>query len=323
MEVSRRTVRAAGFLLAQGWPLSSWPSKADFAELAHFNVVTLAMRLIIQIDGAIPRLFLGLVSASALGYFNFAQRIFAQLNAVFIAPFNGVALPLASRIQGEPKKLHAALDGAGKVATLIAYPVFLGAAAIAPVAIPLLLGHAWAPATVCVQLMLMLGMRAATASVNGGVMRAIGRPGLQLGIVFLGVVIIACFTPLVARWGADAVAMVYLARGLVTWVISAVLIERFIGYPATRQFLIGCENFVCAVIMAAAVSFAHIALGAILSGPTLLAALILIGAAAFMLALCIFSPATISLFKQMLVALYKRDRHRAAALAYEWARSPR
>lgn len=320
MEVARRAARAVGFLVASGWPLTVRPSKAEFADLTHFNLTSLAMRLVIQADSAIPRLFLGVASASALGYFNLAQRIFQQFSALFIAPFNGIALPVASRIQGERKKLHAALDGASRVSTLVAYPIFLGGAAIAPVAIPLLLGETWAPATVAVQIMLLLGLRAATASFNGGVLRAVGKPGLQLLIVTIGVAINAGIAPFAAAWGASAIAAVFLARGLVTWALGAMLLQRVAGYPATRQFSIGWESMASAIVMTVVVSGARLGLGDGGSAPIRLAGSIVLGAATYALTLRVLAPATVRAFTQIAVALCRRDRAGAAALAYAWAR---
>ncbi|HKR89283.1 MAG TPA: oligosaccharide flippase family protein [Phenylobacterium sp.] len=318
MEVARRAVRAIGFLAVAGWP-TVWPSKAEFADLTHFNLTSLAMRLMIQADSAVPRLFLGVASASALGYFNLAQRIFQQFSALFIAPFNGIALPVASRIQGERKKLHAALDGATRVSTLVAYPIFLGGAAIAPVAIPMLLGRTWAPATLAIQIMLLLGLRAATASFNGGVLRAVGKPGLQLLLVTIGVAINASIAPFAAAWGASAIAAVFLARGLVTWALGAMLLQRVVGYPATRQFSIGWESMASAIVMTAVVSGARLGLGDGGSGPIRLAGSIVLGAATYALTLRVLAPATVRVFTQIALALCRRDRAGAAALAYAWA----
>ena len=320
MEVARRAARAVGFLLATRWPVTVWPSKAEFADLTHFNLTSLAMRLMIQADSAVPRLFLGVASASALGYFNLAQRIFQQFSSLFIAPFNGIALPVASRIQGQREKLHAALDGATRISTLVAYPIFLGGAAIAPVAIPMLLGKTWAPATVAVQIMLLLGLRAATASFNGGVLRAVGKPGLQLVIVTIGVAINVSIAPFAAAWGAAAIAAVFLARGLVTWALGAILLQRVVGYPATRQFSIGWESMASAVLMAVVVSGVGLGLGDGGSGPVRLAAAIVLGAATYVLTLRLLAPATVRIFTQIAVALCRRDRAGAAALAYAWTR---
>jgi O-antigen/teichoic acid export membrane protein len=319
MEAARRTIRTAGFLIATRWPYTHAVKLDDIRELIGFNITILATRMLSQADSAIPRLFLGLVSASALGYFNLAQRIFQQGSAVFIAPFNGVALPLASRIQHQPGKLHVALDGAGRIATLIGYPVFLGAAAITPTLVPLIMGAAWAPATLTIQIMLLLGVRAATASFNGGVLRAVGKPGMQLAIVAVGVGVGLAFSPLAAQWGAAAIAALFVARGLLTWMLGAALLERAIGYPAKRQFTIGWESMLSASIMAAAILASQHWLHAVVSGWVLAPALIVMGASIYGAAMYVLAPSTIRLLGNIALALFKRDKGRVSELMAAWA----
>jgi hypothetical protein len=104
--------------------------------------------------------------------------------------------------------------------------------------------------------------------------------------------------------------------------MGALLLQRVVGYPATRQFSIGWESLVSAVVMAAVVIGARLGLGKIESGPVLLATSIALGAATYALALRAFAPATVRMFTQIAMALCRRDRAGAAALAYAWAQPP-
>lgn len=314
MEFARRFVRAVVFIIAAWRPHDLRVEKRDFVELAHFNGMTLATRLISQLDSAVPRLFLGMIEPRALGYFNLAQRVFAQSSALFVAPLNSAVLPLASRIQHQSERLREAIGGAQRLATLIAYPVFFGAAAIAPVLVAPLLGEAWVPATLAVQIMLLLGVRAASASFNGGMLRAVGKPGVQLGIVTAGLVVSAALAPLAAPWGAAAVAAVLLVRGAVTWLLSAWQVERAIGYPARRQFIVGWESFAAASLMAATVLGVRAWIGAAMS-PWLLAPLLIgLGVVTHVAALSAFAPRTVLYLRDLAAAALKRDAPRLSAL---------
>lgn len=314
MEVARRVSRAVAFAIAARAPLFGRFDHSDIGDLFHFNSTALALRLLTQADNAIPRLFLGLIDTRALGYFNLAQRIFQQGAALVIAPFNSVALPLASRIQDQREKLHAALDGVARVATLFAYPIFLGAAAIAPVLVPLALGPAWAPAVPALQIMFLLGVRAATASFNGSVLRAVGRPGAQLSMVALGALLLLAASPIAAPWGATAMAAVFLARGAVTWWMGAKLLERATGYPAAKQVTIGWESLAAASVMAGVVLAAQPILASIMSGWALVAALIGLGVVVHAGVLSILAPTTVKLISEVMRAVLRRDVQRASAL---------
>jgi len=321
MEVARRGVRALGFILAARWRPSFAFSPGDVAELMRFNLLTLATRLLSQTDLVIPRMLVGAtMGAQALGYFNLAWRIFQQGSAVIIAPFNAVALPVAAGVQHDRAQLHAALGGATRVAALVAYPAFFGAAAIAPAAIPVLLGASWIPAIPVIQLMLLMGVRAATASFNGGVLRGGGRPGLQLAIVLSGVAISLVLVPIAGLWGLTAVVGAMLVRGLATWAIGAWLVQRAVGYPARQQFLIGWESLAAAAVMAGVVMIAHRGLAGVASGWALLPALAAIGVATHLAMLALLAPELGRRLWGILGALVRRDRGRAATLlGLTWA----
>jgi O-antigen/teichoic acid export membrane protein len=146
MEICRRAVRMVGFVAAAQWRPSFSFRAAEFSELMAFNISTLGVRLLSHGDLAIPRLVLGLMDPRALGYFNVAQRLFKQVTALVMAPFTAIALPLASAVQGDQALLKEALEGAGRAAAVIVFPIVLGLVAIMPVLIPFVLGESWGSA---------------------------------------------------------------------------------------------------------------------------------------------------------------------------------
>jgi O-antigen/teichoic acid export membrane protein len=76
MEVGRRFTKYSVFIAAARW-FPSWKfNRADMADLVRFNLLTLAARLLGQLDSAIPRFFVGtILGAQALGYRNMAIRL--------------------------------------------------------------------------------------------------------------------------------------------------------------------------------------------------------------------------------------------------------
>lgn len=319
MELARRTARAIGFLILGGWPLSVLPRISDATDLLRFGSAVLGTRLLQQGDLAIPRFFLGLTSAATLGYFNIAQRLFQQSAGLFIAPFTGMALPLASRIKRDSAQLAIALEGAMRLAALASYPVFLGAAAIAPLLVPLMLGDAWSPAILTVQLMLLLGVRAASASLNGSVLRAVGKSGSHLFLVAISVSIALLFSPTVAPWGASAIAALLLARSAVTWAVGAKLLERATGFSAHRQVVAGWQPMAAALPMAVLVYAAQSLLRGAAPDWLLAPALVVAGCGLYLGFLYLISPSLVRLLLGFGSALVRRDRARMSALLLAWA----
>ena len=314
MEIARRCVRLVGFMLAARWLPSFAVKLRHVLELWRFSAATLATRIVSQTDNAIPRLFLGLVDVTALGYFSLAQRIFQQSSALILAPFNALALPMSAHLQQQADKLRKMLEDATRLAALICYPLFVGGAAIAPVAVPLLFGAAWTQAVPAVQIMLLLGVRAATASFNGAVLRGVGLPGQHLLIVAAGALVLLLVAPLAAQWGITAMAAAVLLRSLLTWAIGAALVQRAIGYPARKQVLVGWQSLIAASGAAVLVLWLQALFAGALNAWLLLAVLVASGAGAHLLALALLSPQTAKgLLDLVLMRLNGRARPLASA----------
>src|SRR5690606_21032514 len=138
-------------------------------------------------ETAIPKFFVAtFLGAQALGYFNMAIRLYQQISAVMIAPFTAVALPVAAAVQHDRERLHTAFAAGTRAAAMMAFPVFVGGAAVAPVAIPLLFGEHWIPIVMAAQLLCLTAIRSPANAFNGELLRGTGKPGLQLSIMLFG-----------------------------------------------------------------------------------------------------------------------------------------
>ena len=288
MEATRRCTRAAGFILVARTGVYLRFSRADFTELMRFNVTSLGAQLLLQLDLAIPRLAVGAVlGAQALGYLNFALRIFQQGSSLVIAPFNAIALPLISSVREDRDRLHQVIRQSGRAAAIAGYPIFLGAAAVAPVAIPFLLGGSWSSAVVPMQLVLLLGVRAAATSFTGGILRGCGHPGLYLAHVGIGVFVTCLLVPMAVQFGLIAVTGAMLVKGAITWIVGAHFVQRISGYPARNQISVGWRSLLASCVMVIAVVSMTPVIGASLAGLPLIAALVTIGVAVHLGALTV------------------------------------
>lgn len=317
MEAARRCTRAAGFLVAARPGFFVRVSRADFTDLMRFNLASLGGQLLVQLDLAVPRLAVGaLLGAQALGYFNFALRIFQQGSSLVIAPFNAIALPLISSVREDRDRLHQVIRQSGRAAAIAGYPIFLGAAAIAPVAIPVLLGEGWVEAVVPIQLVLLLGVRAAATSFTGGILRGCGHPGLYLAHVGIGVLATCLLVPVVAPFGLVAVTLAMLAKGAITWIVGAQFVQRVSGYSAWNQIAVGWRSLLASCLMAGSVVVLSVVLGASLQGLSLVATLVATGIAIHIAALAVLDRKLLSgLAGAVFVRMSRRRRSGIAAIA--------
>jgi O-antigen/teichoic acid export membrane protein len=313
MEMGRRVAKQACFIVAAKWFPTFKFKFDDIRELLRFNLLTLATRLLLQFDQAIPSFFVGsILGAQALGYFNMAFRILQQISAVMMAPFASVALPVASAVQHDRQRMHVFLGAATRAAALLAFPVFVGASAVAPVALPLLLGQEWAPVGLAAQILILTAIRSPANVFNGEVLRGIGKPGLQVATVLSGTALALVLVPIATTYGIAWTCVAVLLRGLLQWVVAAIVVERTIGYPAQRQFLVGWESMVASAVMGVAVVAVTPLAAPHLQSGVLFGVLVLLGAIVHLSLLFILAPKLLRKLVDLAVALARRDRNGVA-----------
>jgi O-antigen/teichoic acid export membrane protein len=221
-------------------------------------------------------------------------------------------LPVASAIQHDRQRLHAFLGGASRAAALLAFPIFVGAAAVAPIAVPFLLGSHWTPVGVAAQILILTAIRSPANVLNGEVLRGVGKPAMQLAVAlfgaFLGLILAPFATPYGIAWASAAV----LVRGLLQWILAAVIVERTLGYPAPRQFLVGWESMAASAVMGVAVlAVTPLAAPYLQPGP-LFGVLVLFGAVVHMGVLSVLAPKLPRKLIDLAAALVRRDRNGVA-----------
>ncbi len=291
MELLRRTVRSVGFWIVARWRLTVRASWSDFRELAHFNSFTIATKLLAQAETAIPGAVIGtMLGPQALGYYNLASRLFTQSANVLLMPLHAVTLPVVSSSQGEPQVLRRVFTQGLRLSTAIAYPYFIGAAVAAPVFVPLFFGDSWDGTVLIVQLMMLLGIRAATASFNGGVIRGAGRPATQSAIVALSLALSLVVLPVVAPYGLAALIIAILLRGLVTWLAGAVVLKDIMQLSIFAQVTVGWPSLAASLVMAGAVMVILRTLGDTHSPWLVLPLVAVVGVLSYAAALAVIAP---------------------------------
>lgn len=307
-EVARRAVKWIAMSISARWVPTTKFTRADVTDLLRFNLLGLVTRIVYECETAIPKYFIGLfLGAHTLGYFNMAVRFYQQLTQVLLSPFTSVALPVVAAIQHDREQLHATFAAGTKAATMLAFPAFIGAAAVAPVAIPLIFGEQWIPAIPAAQIMIIAAVRAPVNAFNGELMRGTGRPGIYTALVTLGAVMMAILVPLVVSFGIAAVSLTILVRGVVQWAVAAYVVQRTVGYPAIKQFTIGWESFVAATGMGIVVALALPWLE-FLPRAVSLSLLGVLGIVVHMALLSIIAPALAQRMLGFFVALARRDK---------------
>jgi O-antigen/teichoic acid export membrane protein len=291
MEIARRTVRLFAFLwFAKWWPSlrSSW---AETAELTRFNAANVTSRLVQTVSASIPRILVGgMLGATALGLFNMSMRLREQAVSMLVAPMAAVALPVAAQAQNDMALMQKAFEGAIRLTALIAYPAFIGAAVIAPVAVPLMFGPQWTAGVPIIQVALLMGLRAPTTSFNSGVLIGMGRPAVIMRISIVALIATTGLVVMAINFGLMAVMLALFLAQFLTWVMGALAVKSAIGFSIRRQAAAGSTALLASIIMGTLVWLTQLVIPGAWSELVKLFALLLVGATSYVASLALLAP---------------------------------
>lgn len=249
-DILGRSVKLLGF-----WWLSKltvgWPTQLGaFSELARFNTDTVATYLLGYLDNAAPRALTGLLlGSSALGYYVVAERVLDMLSRLVLTPLASVAMAATARVQSDPEELKRLVMSLYRMAAIIGYPAFIGAALIVP-DIAQLFGDKWLGAVISAQLLLLVGLRTTTGIFNISILRGLGRSRDPLLLLGSGFALQLALIPAAASaWGVSGVAGAMLARTLLTWPLGLWLVKRATALKIWNQAIAGFRAFFASLLL--------------------------------------------------------------------------
>ncbi len=228
------------------WSASDWRpgfkiSKKHYKELFSFgasivgnDILDVIMR---RSDDFLIGYFLG---PTLLGYYNIGYRLLLVIMRVVTGITNSVAFPTFSRIQKNPERMRRAFYTVTQYTSLLAFPVFIGLATLAPEIVQALFGKKWLPSVPVMQTLAFIGILQSLLFFNGSVIKASGKPFWQLGIMFLTSVGSVIGFLLVVKWGIVAVAASFVIVGYMVAPLSFVAVRKLIQIDFKtylRQFL--------------------------------------------------------------------------------------
>lgn len=216
------------------WPASSWRphfrySPAHFKELFAFGRNILGIRFLTFANRWSDHLLIGVFLGDvALGYYTVASRAVIMMRQLLLQSVQRVALPTFSRLQGDPERIRRAIYMATQACSIVAFPAFLGIAALAP-EIVAIAGDHWLLAAPVARMLAVLGLMNAVNAVNSAVMQGLGRPHWVLWLRLMNVTGNVIAFALVVKWGIVAVATAFVVRGYLLAPVQLLMMKRLSG----------------------------------------------------------------------------------------------
>jgi PST family polysaccharide transporter/teichuronic acid exporter/lipopolysaccharide exporter len=124
----------------------------------------------------VAQLFIGvLLGAQALGYYSVASSLVVQPVQKLTPVLTRVAFPVFSQVQDDMERLRRGYLQMVRLLMFLSGPSLIGAAAVAPTAVPLLLGEQWTEAVPLVQALAFYALFRSMGNASGSLILALGR----------------------------------------------------------------------------------------------------------------------------------------------------
>ena len=253
--LGERTAALIVLWIASDWRPGLQVSGTHFNDLFSFGISIVGTNLLDYANSRADNVIIGYVlGAQALGFYEIAYQLLRNGTQLITQTVSSVAFSTFSRIQESPERMRSGFYTATRTISVVAFPLFLGAAAIAPELVEMVFGAQWVPLSAqTFQVLAFIGVLHSIFYFNSAVILAAGKPSWRFAINALNAVCNVVAFILVVQWGIIAVAAAYVVRGYVLAPVPLWAVRKLIGIEWTTYLRAYVAPAVATAAMAAAV----------------------------------------------------------------------
>ncbi|WP_183874071.1 lipopolysaccharide biosynthesis protein [Rhizobium sp. BK491] len=208
---------------------------SSLRELLHYGIFASGNRFLQTMN--LDQLIIGtLVSPAALGIYNFARRLYEMLNNVVAGGLNSVSHVLLSSLQHDKDKVREAFLMATFGCSLVSFPAFMGLAAVADDAIPLIFGPHWAAAIWPVRFFCVIGLMAGIGIIQASLITSQGRSDWWFYYQLVRNVVSILTVLILHQYGVTAVVFGLMLGVVMLWPVTLWMVSRLIGLSIAEYF---------------------------------------------------------------------------------------
>lgn len=205
--LTNQMVRTMGYIaVGRGyWQPGMKFNAGALMEHLSFGVPLAMQRIVNYVTANVDFFFVGkLLGSQVLGHYTMAYNLANLPSSKLNQIVSRIFFPLYAKVQNDPEKLRVGYLRMQEYTTLINAPLLFGLAASAPIFVPLILGAAWQPSVLLIQILCFVGLTRSIAGTVGPLLLVRGRsylgfkwsllvsamqvPGIYAGVVLGGVV---------------------------------------------------------------------------------------------------------------------------------------
>jgi PST family polysaccharide transporter len=195
---------------------------------------------------------------------------------------NAVFFPAFSRIQHDPERTRRAFYHITQYTSLISFPLFIGAALVAPELVVVVFGPQWAQSIPVMQVLAFIGILHSIFYFNNSVVIAAGKPAWRLVMSLINAISNVLGFTLAVHWGIVAVAAAYVIRGYFVSPVEVWMLRKVIHIDLKIYMGQYLGPALGSLIMAMAVVLLRYFFGPLLSLPAQLVLYVLSGSLVYL-----------------------------------------
>jgi O-antigen/teichoic acid export membrane protein len=263
---------------------------AEFRQLLTFGVLSLGS---VFLSFSIKRLFTIfaglLLGVATAGYLNLGFRVVDVFWSISATAVSQVSLPMLAGLQNDPVRLKRAYQRSVEYACLLLYPCFVGIAVTAPELVAIVFGRHWSPVVPCVASLAVLVLVQAPRLFTTPVLTAVGRPRDPLIAVAFELVFMLTMIGVFGLHSLMWATALWIASECMQIPTSTWMLRRATGFGLTDQFGGAVTPLLASMTLACAVLATRRLLPDDIGVEPRLAIFVLVGAAAYLIALVLLN----------------------------------
>ncbi|WP_181705391.1 lipopolysaccharide biosynthesis protein [Chthonobacter rhizosphaerae] len=255
MQIAKASAETVVILGASAWRPRLRFSAFHLGQLVPFSGPLVVQAFWHQINDEIPKVVIGGgLGPVAVGTYALARRPLDLITEAVVGPLMAVTMPAVARVQSEPGKIDVFFNTVVRVAGIAGFPAYVGFAAVAPLAVPLVFGSEWTMAVPAVQILMLLGLQRTVDAICSFCLLALGHSALILKLNVVYSVVTVGLLAVAVRFGLEAALAALVLSNLLLLPVFLFLVRRIAGIDVTRPLVIFPRLALAVSVMFAAVT---------------------------------------------------------------------